>query len=252
MASVIRYGSARMYASVATSPTILRSITLVNDVQFGFNVNRSNVRSLGHEKILSKSITPPSPTVSFSYYLSDLDNEKLFTLPTTSAESITEGIPLFRNPQPFDLAFVTDTNSLDIKGLSSSDHQNLSICLMTNAYLTSYSFSLESTGLINVNVSFSGDDILFKTFKNLSQYSILEENSEDLSITNQNSFIMNDGSEELTSNIGGGNTQRKVKSFSFSANIPYKKLFDFGQIYHKKKINHPFEANISISAYVDK
>ena len=49
MASVIRYGSARMYASVATSPTVLRSIILVNDVQFGFNVNRSNVKSLGHE-----------------------------------------------------------------------------------------------------------------------------------------------------------------------------------------------------------
>tara|TARA_Y100001938_G_C8101498_1_gene442106 strand:- start:12855 stop:14018 length:1164 start_codon:yes stop_codon:yes gene_type:complete len=251
MASVIRYGSARLYASVATSPTVLRSLTLVNGVEFGFNVNRSNVKSLGHDKILSKNITPPEPTVSFSYYLSDLDNERLFTLPVTSVESIMGGIPLFQNPQPIDLAFVTDEQSRDINRLDASKHDDLSVCLMTNAYLSSYSFSLDSSGFINARVSFTGDDMLFKTFKNLSEYSVLEEDSEDNLLTNQNSFIMNDGSEELTSNIGGANTQTKVSAFNFSANIPYRRLVDFGQIYHKKKVDHPFQTSISVRAFAD-
>lgn len=251
MASVIRYGSSRLFSSVETSPSVLRSITLVNDVEFGFSVNRTRVKSIGYNKILSRSLTSSNPVVSFSYYLSDLDNEELFSLNTTSSKSIISKRPLFEDPQPVDLAFVTDEKGRDFKSLKVSDHPDVNICLITNCYIQSYSFNLDSTGLIIVSVTFSGDDILFKTFKNLSGYSVLEIDSEDNELTNQNAFLINDGIEELTSNIGGGYVGQKIKSFGFQANLPYKTLFDFGQTFHRKKINHPFETNISMTAFVD-
>jgi len=251
MAQVLRYGSARLFASVANSPGVLRSLNLVNNISFGFNINRQRVKSMGYSKVLSKAISPASPSVTFSYFLSDLDNERLFGLPVTSHEVIDLKNPVFKEAIPFDLAFALEENNKDFKRLSTPDHQDVSICLITNAYITSYSFEVNEKGIINANVSFTGDDILFKIFKNLSGYSVLEEDSEDNLMTSQNEFVINDGTEELTSNIGGGNLISKVKDFSFSANIPHKELIDFGQYFNKKKIDHPFETSISVSAYVD-
>jgi len=251
MSSVLRYGSARLFSSVVDSPAVLRSLTLVNDVQFGFSASRKEIKSIGLNKIISRQISPPSPTISFSYYLSDLDNERLFRLPVTSNEAIDLGKPLFSDIGPIDLALAMEENSRDFIGLNASDHLDTSVAVITNAYITSYSFELNSTGIINVRVSFQGDDILFKFFKNLSKYSFLESDSEDNLMTNQNSFIINDGEEELTEGIGGGHINSKVNNFSFDADIPYKILSDFGQMYHQKKVDHPFDTSISISAVVD-
>lgn len=251
MSSVLRYGSARLFSSVVDSPTVLRSLTLVNNVSFGFNTNRKEVKSLGGRRIVSRQISPTSPTVTFSYYLSDLDNERLFTLPVTSHEALSLERPLFRDIGSIDLAFAMDENSKDFIGLTNTDHQDTSIAVITNAYLTSYSFEINSQGIINATVSFQGDDILFKFFKNLSKYSFLESDSEDNLMTNDNKFIVNDGLEEVTEGIGGGNIISKINRFNFSADIPYRVLNDFGQMFHAKKVDYPFDVQISVSAFVD-
>ena len=250
MGSVLRYGSARLFGSVATSPTVLRALTMVNSVQFGFSVPRQEIKSVGFSKMSRAIVSPPVPTVSFNYFLSDLDNDKLFSLPVTSHEAYALGIPLFESADPFDLAFVTDENQRDFERIS--DKSELSVCLITNAYIDSYSFNIDPSGIINVSVSFSGDNIIFKVFKNLSKYSVLESDSEDNQMTNQIDFMINDEIDEPTSMVGGGNVISKVDRFDFSANIPYKNLYDFGQFYHKKKIDHPLITKISISALVDK
>ncbi len=201
--------------------------------------------------MLSRQISPTSPVVTFSYYLSDLDNERLFTLPVTSHEAIALEQPLFKDIGAIDLAFAMEENSRDFVGLSNADHQDTSIAVITNAYLTSYSFELDSRGIINATVSFQGDDILFKFFKNLSKYSFLESDSEDNLMTNDNDFIVNDGVEEIAGEIGGGNIISKINRFGFSADIPYKVLNDFGQMFHKKKVDYPFDVQISLSAIVD-
>ena len=110
MASVLRYGSARLFASVSDSPDTLRALTLVNNVKFGFSIERQPVKSIGHSKMLREAVSPPNPNVTFNYYLSDLDNERLFSLPVTSHESYALGMPMFRDLQPFDLAFVALNN----------------------------------------------------------------------------------------------------------------------------------------------
>ena len=72
MGSVSRYGSARLFSSVKTDPGKLRAISLVNDVKFGFSIIESNTKSIGEAKIINNVISPPEPTVSFNYYLSDI------------------------------------------------------------------------------------------------------------------------------------------------------------------------------------
>ena len=236
MGSVSRYGSARLFSSVNNNPGALRAISLVNDVKFGFSIIESNTKSIGEAKIINNVISPPEPTVSFNYYLSDLDNEKLFNLPVTSHEALTLSNPLFGNIQPIDLAFAVDPGSArDFVSLDSTDHQEVFLCVLKNAHIQSYSFNLTKSGIINVSVSFSGDDFLFKIFKNLSNYSLLESDNEDNMMTNEVSFQINDGSREVMSDIGGGAVQSTVDDFSFNTNINYRKLYDFGQFFHKKR-----------------
>ena len=248
MASVLRYGSARLFASVSDSPDTLRALTLVNNVKFGFSIERQPVKSIGHSKMLREAVSPPNPNVTFNYYLSDLDNERLFSLPVTSHESYALGMPMFRDLQPFDLAFVANEEQKDFENAEESE---LSVCLIVNAYLMNYSFHVDKTGIVNISVTFSGDNMMFKTFKNLDEYDFLESDSEDNQMTNQIEFIVNDGTEELTSMSGGGNVVSKIDRFDFSAKINYKKLYDFGQFYHKRKVQHPLITNISVSALVD-
>jgi hypothetical protein len=253
MGSVSRYGSARLFSSVKNDPGKLRAISLVNDVKFGFSIIESNTKSIGEAKLINNVISPPEPTVSFNYYLSDLDNEKLFNLPVTSHEALTLSSPLFGNIEPIDLAFAIDPGSArDFTSLDSGDHQEVSLCVLKNAYIQSYSFNLTKSGIINVSVSFSGEDFLFKIFKNLSNYSILQSDSEDNMMTNEVSFQINDGSKEVMSDIGGGAIQSTVDNFSFNTSINYRKLYDFGQFFHKKKARYPVESDISISSTINK
>ena len=247
--SILRYGSARMFASSHKNTGSIDALSLVFDVEFGFSLPRKAVKSIGYSTVSKDIISSPKPFVSFSYYSSDIDNEGYFRIPVTSAESITLEQPMLHKIEPFDLAFATDEEGSDFDFKKS--HADVSVCVIKNVYLENYSFSLDSSGITIVNVSFSGDDILFKSFKNLTDYKILTFDESDIQATNETNFLINDEILEPNRNIGGAKIINRVDAFNFSLNVPYIELQDFGQISHKRKVNYPAVGDISVSAHVN-
>ena len=215
MSNVLRYGSAKLFASDSAQPNTLKALSLVNEINFGFDANRENIKSIGSQKTFKTFLEPPKPTVSFKYFISDLDNEKFFTMPTTSFQAYTLRTPIFTGLKPFDLAFVLDKKGRDFDKISVYDE--VSVCLMTNCVLTNYSFSVNKNAVTQVSVQFQGDNIIFKNFKNILDYDDLIYDSTDLQMTNRLDFQINDGTQEIVENIGG------AKAFQSEPAITVKK-----------------------------
>jgi hypothetical protein len=247
--SILRYGSARLFASSHKNAGSIDALSLIFDVEFGFSLPRKSNKSIGYSSITKDIISSPKPYISFSYYLSDIDNESYFRIPVTSAQSITLGQPMLSQIEPFDLAFATDEEGSDFN--LKKNYSEVSICVIKNVYLENYSMSLDSSGITIVNVSFSGDDILFKTFKNLTEYKILTYDLSDVQATNETDFVINDEIQEPSRNIGGAKIINRVDNFNFSLSIPYIELSDFGQISHQRKINFPVAGSLDLTAWVN-
>jgi len=249
MSSVIRYGSARLLASKESNPGRLVSMGGVSNVSFGFSIDREKIKSMGYENLVHSIGTAPKANVEFSYSISDLENEELIGFPVTSQESVVLGRSIAYDLKPIDLAFVVTEGGEDFDALSSSQRQEIKVCLVKNAYVSNYSISLSPKGIPMASVSFSGDDMLFKIFKNLSEYTNITLPVEQ-NIGSRLNFKVNDGSREPTSDIGGGQIISSIDSFEFDLGINYKDLLDFGQFRHKRKVNFPLHANLNISANV--
>ena len=247
MSNVLRYGSARLLASDADYPNSLRALSLVRNVDFGFSISRQAVKSVGFGNVENHIVTPPLVSVSFDYILSDLENEQLFGFPVTSAEAISLKQSIIYNITPIDLAFVTNEGVGDFDSLKS--HSDVTVCLIKNAYLKKYSVSLDSSGLPMVSVAFEGEDILFKVFKNLTEYSDISLPTEN-KINSQMKFRVNDGTREPVGDTGGGKIISSVNSFSFSLDVPYVKLQDFGTFHHEKRVDFPITTSLNLTADV--
>ena len=228
-------------------PGQINPISLVQDFEFGFDLSREEVKSIGYDQILKPIVSNQRPVFSFSYYLSDIDNEKLFRMPVTAEAAILDKIPLFTGLEPFDFFFLSNPETQDFKDYNESD---LSACVFINSSLNTYEFNLERSGIIKVSVSFEAENVLFKKFNSIKNYEVLEYDREDLNITNRNIFQINNGVDEINLNTGGFSTQERVNAFNFSASIGRKILYDFGQYAHKKEIIYPVRSNVSIQAFV--
>ena len=148
---------------------------------------------------------------------------------------------VLHNIQPVDIAFATDEESRDIDLMTDSDRQELKIYVIKNAYLTSYSVTLSPKGIPTVKVKMSAEDIVFKIFKNLSNYTSFSF-EEDTDVINRLELSFSE------TGIGGSKIISTIKSFNFSMDVDYKQLLDFGQFYHKRKVNFPIQSSIGIQA----
>lgn len=252
---LIRYNSARLFAKSRTAPGVINPISLITNVEFGFNVDRSRIKSVGYRFIQDNVNTAPRPFIRFSYYLSDVDNEKLFRMPVTSEESVQDGKPMFSHMQGFDLFFATVPNSSDFTKNTQEnfDDDVIEMCAFSNAVLENYSMSVTKGGIIKIDVEFGADDLIFKSFKNLEKYNILDFDNEDLDITNENTLIINpDDDSEINLGFGGFEMRNAVTSFDYSAPLEYKILYDFGQAFHARKLMFPINASISLDAIVSR
>ena len=86
--SILRYNSARLFGQSRTAEETIKPISLVTDFNFGFNLNRELVKSIGYSEIIRPVVSNQRPYFSFSYFLSDVDNEKLFRMPVTADEAV--------------------------------------------------------------------------------------------------------------------------------------------------------------------
>ena len=247
--SILRYNSARLFGQSRTAGETINPISLVTDFEFGFNINRETIKSVGYSEILRPVVSNQRPYLRFSYFLSDVDNEKLFRMPVTADEAIHEQIPIFTGLEPMDFFFLSSESGSDFTHL---DQDELSACVFTGAFLTSYNMEILTSGVIRINVSWEADNVLFQKFKNVSGYKFIDYDREDLNITTQSDFELNDGVEDINLDVGGFGVQGGLQSFSFSADIPTKTLYDFGQYSHKKDIKFPVEGRISTRAFVRK
>jgi hypothetical protein len=245
--AILRYNSARLFAASRTAPEQLQAISLVQDFQFGFSLERQTIKSVGYEEIMKPIVSNQRPYLSFTYFISDLDNEKLFRMPVTAEAALLDKVPIFTGLEPFDLFFLSNSENQDFKDAPES---SLSACAFINASLSGYSFSLLPSGVIKVSVTFDAENVIYDTFDNISDYSYLDYDREDLEIINRNVFQINDGEEEINLGMGGHSVQGRVQSFDFSANIPRKELYDFGQHFHGREIKFPISSSISIKAFV--
>lgn len=258
--AIIRYNSARLFAESRTQPGQLTAVSLVTDFSFGFNVEAQEVKSLGYGEVLRPIISNQRPVFSFSYFLSDVDNEKLFRMPVTSEQALLDKIPLFTGIEPFDMFFLTEESGGD---LDSSGTDKISTCAFVNSILKNYSFRILSTGYIKVSVTFEADNVIFKKFKDIYQPDILghgdplenmilDYDVEDIKATNQPRILINDGSHEVSLDTGGYGISDRLTNFEFSANLEHKILHDFGQFHHKRLIKFPVKAKINLSAFIGK
>lgn len=258
--AILRYNSARLFAESRTQPGQLTAISLVTEFSFGFNVSSQEIRSMGYGEVLRPIISNQRPVFSFSYLLSDVDNEKLFRMPVTSEQAIQNGTPIFTGIEPFDFFFLSEESGDDLDRTSTD---KISTCAFTNSILKNYSFSILKTGYIKVNVTFEADNVLYKQFKDIYQTDILgsgdptknmvlDYDVEDLKATNSPIISINNGEEEISLDTGGYGVDGRLTKFDFSANLDHKIMYDFGQFYHPREIKFPVKAEISISAYVGK
>jgi len=253
--NLIRYNSARLFAKSRTAEGSLNPISLITDVEFGFDVDRSRIKSVGYKYIQDNINQSPRPSIRFSYYLSDVDNEKLFRMPVTSEESVQDGKAMFSNMESFDLFFATipGFSDFDQNTQSRKGDDLIEMCAFSNAVMENYNMTVTASGMIKINVEFSADDLIFKTFKNIERYNFLDFDNEDLEITNENYLIINPGDEsEINLSMGGFTMKDIVTNFNFSAPLNYKILYDFGQKFHNRKLVFPIDASISIEAVVRK
>lgn len=247
--SILRYNSARLFGQSKLTQETVTPISLVTDFEFGFNISRENIKSVGYNEILKPVVSNQRPYFRFSYFISDLNNEKLFRMPVDSEEVFGDNKPMFTGLETMDFFFLSSESGEDFAHLNQGE---LSACVFTDAFLTSYSMEILKSGMIKVDVSWEASNVKYKKFKDLSGYKYIEAAEEDLKITNRTDFELNNGEEEINLDIGGFGAQGGLQSFSFSADIPTKTLYDFGQYSHKKDIKFPVEATISTRAFVRK
>lgn len=245
--AILRYNSARLFAQSRTEAGQINPVSLVQDFEFGFDLSREEVKSIGYEQILKPIVSNQRPVFSFSYFLSDVDNEKLFRMPVTAEAAILDKIPLFTGLEPFDFFFLSNPDTQDFKDYNEDD---LSACVFVNSALTEYNFELLNSGVIKISVAFEAENVLFKKFKNIHNYEVVEYDREDLLMTNRNIFQINNGLDEINLATGGFSTQNRVSSFNFSASLDRKILYDFGQYSHNREIIYPVRSNIAIQAFV--
>ena len=170
-------------------------------------------------------------------------------MPVTADEAVHEQIPVFTGLETMDFMFLSSESGQDFKDI---DENELSACFFTGAFMTSYNLEILSSGLIKINTSWEADNVRYEKFKNISEYKFIDFDIEDLEATNQNIFQLNDGVDEINLDVGGFGAQGRMQTFSFSADIPTKTLYDFGQYAHKKDIKFPIEGRISTRAFVNK
>lgn len=247
--SILRYNSARLFGQSRTAGETLNPISLVTDFEFGFNIKRETIKSVGYSEVLRPIVSNQRPYLSFSYFLSDVDNEKLFRMPVTAREAVEEKIPIFTGLEPMDLFFLSTETGDDLEFV---DQNELSACIFTGAFMTSYSMEIMTTGVVKVSVSFEAENVRYEKFKNLSGYKFIDYDVEDLQMTTRTEFELNDGIEDINLGVGGFSVQGRLQSFNFAANIPNKTLYDFGQTFHKKDIKFPIEGTISTKAFISK
>lgn len=247
---IIRYNAARLYAQSRTVDRQMQSIALVKDFQFSFNIQRDSTRSIGYDDVDKRIINRQRPKFSFTYYLSDLDNEKLFRMPVTHEEALVNKTPLFTGLESFDLFFLSAESGHDIKD---EDPQNLSACCFINCYLTSYELNVTGPALMEISVSFEADDVSFKKFRAIENYEYIDYDIEDLQFTDRLTFELNPEKDyDISIDAGGWEMSNRIMDFNFSASLPYKTIYDFGQIHHKQAISFPVRSRIAMSAFVNK
>jgi len=247
---IIRYNAARLYAQSRTVDRQMQSIALVKDFQFSFNIQRDSTRSIGYDNVDKRIINRQRPKFSFTYYLSDLDNEKLFRMPVTHEEALVNKTPLFTGLESFDLFFLSAESGHDIKD---EDPQNLSACCFINCYLTSYELNVTGPALMEISVSFEADDVSFKKFRAIENYEYIDYDIEDLQFTDRLTFELNPEKDyDISIDAGGWEMNNRIMDFNFSASLPYKTIYDFGQIHHKQAISFPVRSRIAMSAFVNK
>ncbi|MDG1089711.1 MAG: hypothetical protein P8P37_02450 [Candidatus Marinimicrobia bacterium] len=247
--SILRYNSARLFGQSRTAGETINPISLVTDFDFGFSLNRQLIKSVGYSEIIRPVVSNQRPYFNFSYFLSDVDNEKLFRMPVTADEAVHAKIPIFTGLETMDFMFLSSESGQDFVNI---DENELSACFFTGAFMTSYNLEILNSGVIKISTSWEADNVRFEKFKNISEYKFIDFDVEDLEMTTQSTFELNDGKEEINLDVGGFGTQGRMQSFSFSADIPTKTLYDFGQYAHKKDIKFPIEGRISTRAFVNK
>ncbi len=245
--TILRYNSARLFVASRTVPDMILPVSLITDIEFGFSIQRNEVKSVGFEEILKPVISNQRPFLSFSYFLSDVDNEKLFRMPVTAEAALLDKIPLFSNMDQFDMFFMSNELGEDFKHFNEDD---ISTCFFTGASLVSYNFTILKSGLIKVSVTFEADNVLYKKWKDISEYKYIEYDREDIHATNRNVFQINDGIQDVNLGVGGFETQGAIQTFSFSASLPKKILYDFGQLKHRREVQFPVKASINMTALV--
>lgn len=251
MIDLLKYNSAKLFVQ---NDNNAEAVSLVTDFSFNFNIKRQEIRSVGHEEILRPVVSAPEVSFSFSYMLAECENEKLFNIKFKNNDSVQQKMPMFFDLKPINLFFistesgVSDLNEKYIYNIKNQDKDKLSGCFFLDCYLAQYSFSILKGG-IKVNVSFVADKVHYQQFKVLDSLDF-DFSLEQKNVYHLNNLIVNpDDESEINESTGGYKINDFVSTFNFSTPINYKKLYDFGQLYHKKSMLFPFKASITLSSF---
>lgn len=250
MESLIKYNAAQLFVKSEGNQEI-KPVSLVTDFNFSFQVQREYIGSVGFEEKMLPVVKAPVPTFSFSYFVSDFDNEALFGFITRNEDSVQEKKALFSNFRNLDVFFLSEENG--ISDMNKINKDDLTACFFTEASLVSYNLEVLKAG-IKANVVFVAQNISFQRFKSLTgdlNISLDEESK----VTTINNLIINPNQGPKDSQINkfiGGFDLDFFQEAQVSLNLPYKQLFDFGQIHHKRVLKYPIEGQINISAIINK
>lgn len=250
MESLIKYNAAQLFVK-SESDQEIKPVSLVTDFNFSFQIQREYIGSVGFEEKMLPVVKTPVPTFSFSYFISDFDNETLFGFITRNEDSVQEKKALFSNFRNLDVFFLSEESG--ISDMNKINKDDLTACFFTEASLVSYNIEVLKAG-IKASVVFVAQNISFQRFKSLTgdlNISLDEESK----ITTINNVIINPNQGPKDSQINkfiGGFELDFFQEAQISLNLPYKQLFDFGQVYHKRVLRYPIEGQINISAIINK
>ena len=279
-------GPAPAYRSHRDGPeSFLRRLTKVQSVSYGFDINREEIKQIGHEDLLTRRINvisqDPAPgsnidvnlepvPVNFNFeYLPTCGlNEYLLNLNVVPSGHAAENSLISRHfgDKNFFLVLRSDVGKQADYLIEDQDYHGHYVLGIGNAFLTNYSLTAELNAPVKSSVGYQASNITLENYSGANYIPAIHLYDGKYKQEKQYCFqAENNGNEYdhpalLTTNIrlkveelniGGATVSRdnaNAVGFNVNIDIDRKNLYGFGSMYpYDRKINLPGRGNATFN-----
>lgn len=157
------YLSGASAGAVPNSGHRIMQLARVQSVSYGFGIDRANVNQFGEHAAIDRPIlTPPMPTLQFTYLLANMWNEKHLGFGVTGKTSALTGV-LRKTEDDKNYFLLTVPEGEDAAGHTDMMAAKTKCMSLGNGFVTSYSTEAAVGGFPTVTVNVEGLNMMFQT-----------------------------------------------------------------------------------------